>query len=527
MNKITPARGNSAASRDIATVLHPYTHLRKHERQGPLVITEVKGVYVHDETGKSYIEGLAGLWCTSLGLGEERLVEAAAAQMRKLPYYHVFNHKSHDVGIDLAERLLAMMPVKMSKVFFNNSGSEANDTAVKMVWYSNNALGRHRKKKIIAGVKGYHGVTAAAASLTGLPNNHLDFDLPIANIRHADCPHFYRYGKQGESEEDFATRMAESLEAQILREGPDTVAAFSAEPIMGAGGVILPPKTYFAKIQAVLKKYDVLMIADEVICGFGRTGNMFGSETFGIQPDIMTMAKALSSAYLPISATIISEGLYQAFLSESDKIGTFAHGYTYSGHPVCAAVALETLKIYEERNILEHVRKVARPARRRRGDRHHHRQPVLSRLDQHARPRADHRSVAIAGRARPRQLGVLHRPPRQPDSHRHAVRPAGAAPRRHRAQPADRARRPPPCGGGIGARLHPRPAARRPRLRRQLHGGGRALRVLVPRQELRDDAEPRLRPQHDRLSPRRHAVGGARRMARLGRAPSRFGRPCP
>jgi len=359
MNKITPARGNSAASRDIATVLHPYTHLRKHESEGPLVITGGKGVYVQDEAGKSYIEGLAGLWCTSLGFGEERLVEAAAAQMRKLPYYHVFAHKSHDVGIDLAERLLAMMPVKMSKVFFNNSGSEANDTAVKMVWYYNNALGRHRKKKIIARIKGYHGVTVAAASLTGLPNNHLDFDLPIANIRHADCPHFYRYGKTGESEEAFATRMAESLEAQIQREGPDTVAAFIAEPIMGAGGVIVPPKTYFAKIQAVLKKYDVLMIADEVICGFGRTGKMFGTETFGIKPDIMTMAKALSSAYLPISATIISEALYQAFLSQSDKIGTFAHGYTYSGHPVCAAVALETLKIYEERNILEHVRKVA------------------------------------------------------------------------------------------------------------------------------------------------------------------------
>jgi len=305
MNKITPPRGNSAASRDIASLLHPYTHLRKHQEQGPVIITEGKGVYVKDDTGKSYIEGLAGLWCTSLGFGEERLVEAAAAQMRKLPFYHVFAHKSHDVGIDLAERLLAMLPVKMSKVFFNNSGSEANDTAVKMVWYYNNALGRHRKKKIIARVKGYHGVTVAAASLTGLPNNHLDFDLPIANIRHADCPHFYRYGKKGESEEDFATRMAESLEAQILREGPDTVAAFIAEPIMGAGGVILPPKTYFEKIQAVLKKYDVLMIADEVICGFGRTGNMFGSETFGVKPDIMTMAKALSSAYLPISATII------------------------------------------------------------------------------------------------------------------------------------------------------------------------------------------------------------------------------
>ncbi len=276
-----------------------------------------------------------------------------------MPYYHIFAAKSHDVAIDLAERLLAMMPVKMSKVFFNNSGSEANDTAVKFVWYYNNARNRPRKKKIIARIRGYHGVTVAAASLTGLVNNHLDFDLPIANIRHTDCPHHYRYGKPGESEEAFATRMAENLDQMIQREGADTVAAFIAEPIMGAGGVILPPKTYFEKIQAVLKKHDVLLIADEVICGFGRTGNMFGSETFGLKPDIMTMAKALSSAYLPISATIISEDVYQACLTESDKIGVFGHGYTYSGHPVCAAVALETLKIYEERKILDHVRKVS------------------------------------------------------------------------------------------------------------------------------------------------------------------------
>ncbi len=351
-------RGNSAASRDIAHHLHPYTHLKKHEAEGPLLITEGKGIYVYDENGKEYIEGLAGLWCTSLGFGEERLVEAATRQLRRLPYYHVFNHKAHDVGAELAERLIGLTPVKMSKVFFNNSGSEANDTAIKMVWYFNNARGRPRKKKIIARMKGYHGVTVASASLTGLPNNHRDFDLPIGNIRHADCPHHYRFAKPGESEEAFATRLAESLEAQILREDPDTVAAFIAEPVMGAGGVIVPPATYFEKIQKVLKKYDVLLIADEVICGFGRTGKMFGTETFGLKPDIMTMAKALSSAYLPISATVISEELYQSFVAQSEKIGTFAHGFTYSGHPVCAAVALETLKIYEERDILGQVRKV-------------------------------------------------------------------------------------------------------------------------------------------------------------------------
>jgi 4-aminobutyrate--pyruvate transaminase len=352
-------RGNSVSSRDIAYTLHPYTHLKKHESEGPLVITEGRGIHVYDENGKEYIEGLAGLWCAALGFDEERLVEAATRQLKRLPFYHLFNQKTHDVGVELAERLIALMPVKMSKVFFNNSGSEANDTAVKLVWYYNNALGRPRKKKIIARMKGYHGVTVATASLTGLPNNHRDFDLPIANIRHADCPHHYRFAKPGESEEEFATRLAESLEAQIQREDPDTVAAFIAEPVMGAGGVIVPPRGYFEKVQKVLRKYDVLLIADEVICGFGRTANMFGSETYGITPDIVTVAKALSSAYLPISATVISEPIYRALVEESEKIGTFAHGFTYSGHPVCCAVALETLKIYEERDILGHVRAVA------------------------------------------------------------------------------------------------------------------------------------------------------------------------
>ncbi len=250
------------------------------------------------------------------------------------------------------------MPVPMSKVFFNNSGSEANDTAMKLVWYYNNALGRPRKKKIIGRLRGYHGVTIAAASLTGTANNHRDFDLPIANVRHADCPHHYRYARPGESEEAYADRLAENLDALILREDPDTVAAFIAEPVMGAGGVLVPPATYFAKIQQVLKKHDVLLIADEVICGFGRTGNMFGSETFGLAPDIITVAKALSSAYLPISATIVSEPIYRALVQQSDKLGVFAHGFTYSAHPVCCAVALEALAIYEERDILGHVRAI-------------------------------------------------------------------------------------------------------------------------------------------------------------------------
>ncbi|MGE0717917.1 MAG: aspartate aminotransferase family protein [Alphaproteobacteria bacterium] len=347
---------NSTAARDIATYLHPYTNLKKHETDGPLVITGGKGVRVFDDTGKEYIEGMAGLWCTSLGFSEERLVEAAIAALRRLPYYHTFGHKSTDIGVDLAEKLLSIAPVPMSKVFFANSGSEANDSMVKLVWYYNNALDRPRKKKILARTKGYHGVTVASASLTGLPNNHRDFDLPIANIMHVDCPHHYRFGEPGESEEAFAQRMADNLEKRILAEGPDTVAAFIAEPIMGAGGVLLPPAGYFEKVQAVLKKYDVLFVADEVICGFGRTGNMWGSQTYALKPDILVCAKALSSAYLPISAVMITEGIYQAMVRQSEKIGVFAHGFTYSGHPVSSAVALETLKIYEERDIVGHVR---------------------------------------------------------------------------------------------------------------------------------------------------------------------------
>jgi 4-aminobutyrate--pyruvate transaminase len=350
--------GNSPESRDVASVLHPYTNLVKHEEGGPLIIARGEGVWVYDNTGKGYIEGLAGLWSTSLGFGEERLVEAAARQMRELPYYHGFASKSHMPMIELAERLKELAPVPMSHVFFANSGSEATDTVVKLVWYYNNALGRPDKKKIISRIKGYHGVTVAAASMTGLPANHADFDLPIKNIIHADCPHYYHSGEAGESEEEFATRMAASLEALILDEGPDTVAAMIGEPIMGAGGVIVPPATYWEKIQEVLNKYDVLLIADEVICGFGRTGNMFGCETYGIRPNMITVAKALSSSYLPISAVLMDETVYGVVRDNSAKVGTFGHGFTYSGHPVCAAVALETLKIYEERDILSHIRAV-------------------------------------------------------------------------------------------------------------------------------------------------------------------------
>ena len=350
---------NSAAARDIAYCIHPYTNLKRHRETGPLIITRGEGVRVYDDAGNAYIEGMAGLWCTALGFSEPRLADAASQAMRRLPFYHGFGGKSPAPTIDLAEKLIAMAPVPMSKVLFANSGSEANDTAVKLVWYYNNALGRPEKKKIISRHKGYHGVTIASASLTGLPANHRDFDLPIARILHADCPHHYRVAAAEESEEDFATRLAERLDRLIQAEGAHTVAAMIAEPVMGAGGVIVPPASYFEKIQAVLARHEVLLIADEVICGFGRTGQRWGSQTFGISPDIITCAKALSSGYIPISATMVSEPIYQAMVAESDKIGIFGHGFTYSGHPVAAAVALETLAIYEERDIVGHVRSVS------------------------------------------------------------------------------------------------------------------------------------------------------------------------
>ena len=311
-----------------------------------------------DDTGKEYIESVAGLWCASLGFSNERLAKAAYDQMLKLPFYHAFTAKSHEPMIDLAEMLIQRAPVPMSKVFFANSGSEANDTAIKMVWYYNNALGRHAKKKMIGRIKGYHGITIAAGSLTGLPANHRSFDIPLPGFIHTMTPHHYHGAEPGESEEAFATRCAQALDDLIVAEGPDTVAGFIAEPIMGAGGVIVPPRTYFEKIQAVLRKHDVLFIADEVICGFGRTGNYWGTQTMGLTPDILTCAKALSSSYLPISAVMVNDRVFQALASESHKIGTFGHGYTYSGHPVPAAVAIETLKIYDEMDVVGHVRTV-------------------------------------------------------------------------------------------------------------------------------------------------------------------------
>ncbi|GAA0779501.1 aspartate aminotransferase family protein [Roseibium denhamense] len=350
---------NSLEARDTAVQLHSYADARRQEETGAIVIDKGDGIYVSDINGKRYIEGMAGLWSVAVGFGEKRLVDAAARQMEKLPYYHTFTYKTHGPSIELAEKLIEMAPVPMSKVYFTNSGSEANDTAIKLIWYRSNALGQPQRKKIISRVRGYHGVTIASASLTGLPNNHRSFDLPLPQILHTTCPHYRSQKKDGESEADFARRCAQDLEDLILAEGPETIAAFFAEPVMGAGGVIVPPDGYWEAVQPVLKKYGILFVADEVICGFGRTGNMFGTQTYNLEPDIMTLSKALSSSYQPISALLISDEVYQPIADESHRIGVLGHGYTGSGHPVAAAVALENLKIIEERDLVGNVRAVA------------------------------------------------------------------------------------------------------------------------------------------------------------------------
>ncbi len=351
-----PVLPNSLEARDIASVVHPYTNLARHAENGPLVIDRGDGIHVWDTDGKQYIEGVAGLWCASLGYGEKELIKAATAQMEKLAFSHLFQSRSHGPAIELAEKLKSVAPCDTARVFFVGDGSSANDTAVKLIWYYNNAIGRPEKKKIIGRLKAYHGVTVASASITGLTHNHLDWDLPLKGFLHTDCPHHYREALPGETEEQFVDRIIGNLDRLINKVDPGTVAAFFAEPIQGAGGLIVPPQNYFPKLQAVLKKYDILLVADEVITGFLRTGNYWGCQTVDMQPDMVTCAKALSSAYLPIGAVTIPSFMHDAMVEQSRKIGTFGHGNTYSGHPVCAAVALRTLQIYEERNLLAHVR---------------------------------------------------------------------------------------------------------------------------------------------------------------------------
>ncbi len=339
----------------MTSIIYPTTNLKQIEQ---LIIDRGDGVYVYDTNGNKYLEGLAGLWCTSLGYGNQELIDASNESMSRLSFTHMFGGKSHQIGIDLADKLAAMVPTENARIFFGNSGSDANDTLIKLLRYYANAVEKPEKRKIITRERAYHGVTVAAGSLTSLPANLAHFDAPLdaLGILRTDHPHYYRGRKDNETEDQFVDRIVGNLEKLILDEGPETIAAMICEPITGASGVIVPPAGYYEKVQAVLRKHNILFWADEVITGFGRTGNDFGCTTTNIdRPDMMTFAKQLSSAYFPISASVIRGDIYDAMVEQSAAVGVFGHGYTYSGHPVGCAVALKTLEIYERDKIFEHA----------------------------------------------------------------------------------------------------------------------------------------------------------------------------
>jgi L-2,4-diaminobutyrate transaminase len=335
-------------------LFHPMTNLAAHEHSGPsMTIVEGHGATVTDRTGRDYLDAMAGLWCVNVGYGRREIAEALHDEALRLGYYHAFSSMATDTPAILAERVIARYPVPMSKLFFGNSGSDANDTQVKIAWYYNNALGRTAKKKIISRQRGYHGVTAMTAGLTGLASLHDGFDLPLPMIRHVSAPHRLWEAEAGESDDDFATRLADELERLIVAEGPESVAAFIAEPVQGAGGVIVPPRTYWERIQAVLREYDVLLIADEVISGFGRLGRWFGAEEFGIEPDLVTIAKGITSGYVPLSGCLVSERVWEVLVEGSAALGPFGHGYTYTAHPVTAAAGLANLDVIERDGLVE------------------------------------------------------------------------------------------------------------------------------------------------------------------------------
>ena len=345
----------SASTLDREVIFHPFTSVSDHLRDGPLVIVEGRGVRLKDIDGREYIDGMAGLWCVNLGYGRQELVDAIARQSAKLSSFHAFNSMSTDVAIECAAALIARAPVPMARVFFGASGSDANETQLKLIWYYNNLLGRPKKKKIISRWNGYHGSAVLTASLTGLPGMHALFDLPLGPIRHVTCPHYYRMAAAGMTEREFSRHLAKELEELIQREGPETIAAFFAEPVMGAGGLIPPPEGYFEEIVPVLRRHDVLLVLDEVVSGFGRLGTYWGSQRFKLEPDLITGAKGVTSGYFPMSFSLVSPAIWNVVESGSAGAGLFAHGYTYSAHPVGAAVALATMKVIDDEGIVSRV----------------------------------------------------------------------------------------------------------------------------------------------------------------------------
>ena len=343
---------------DKQSLFHPTTSIADHLANGPTIIAGASGVRVTDRQGRELIDCGAGLWCVNIGYGRAELGEAAAKAMADLGYYHLFSSYSNEPIIRLADRVLALFRERagaphLSKVFFGTSGSDANDTNFKLVRYYNNLRGKPEKKKFISRLGAYHGLTYAAGSLTGIASFHKAFDLPVPGVFHTSCPHFFRFGLPGEDEDAFTQRMVGDLKDLIHREGPDTVAAFIAEPIMGTGGAFVPPRGYFAQVQEVLDENDILFVADEVITGFGRTGEWFATGLYGLKPDIVTLAKGITSAYFPLSASVIGDKMWAVLRDASPEFGPVMHGFTYSGHPVGAAVAMANIDIMEREKLIE------------------------------------------------------------------------------------------------------------------------------------------------------------------------------
>jgi adenosylmethionine-8-amino-7-oxononanoate aminotransferase len=353
-------RNLTLSDMDRHSLFHPNTSIADHLAAGPAIYTSGQGVWLRGEDGRDYLDMGAGLWCVNIGYGREELADAAQEAMRNLPFQHLFGSAASPQAIRLADHLLQLFREKanaphMARVFFGLSGSDANDTAIKLVRYYHNITGQPLKKKIIGRIGGYHGLTLATAGLTGIPAYHAAFDVPIAGILHTACPHYYRFGLPGESEAAFTARIIQELRELILREGPETIGAFFAEPVMGTGGVMPPPAGYFAALQALLAEFDILFCVDEVITGFGRTGEWFGTGRYGLKPDIVSIAKGLTSAYLPLSATLVGTRIWNALAEASPRTGPFMHGFTYSGHPVSCAVGLATLELMEREDIVAPV----------------------------------------------------------------------------------------------------------------------------------------------------------------------------
>ena len=338
----------------MTSMIYPTTNPAMSEQ---MVVARAEGPYIYDKQGKRYLEGMAGLWCTALGYGNEEIIEAAERQMRELSFSHMFGGKTHSSAIELADKLAAMVPLQDGRVFLGNSGSDANDTLLKLVRYHAEASGQPNRIKVIAREQGYHGVTLASAALTAIPTNHAHFQLPFEalGVLRTGSANYYRGANDGESEAEFVARRAQELEALILAEGPETIAAMIAEPVSGAGGVIVPPEGYFEAIQAVLDRYGIWLWDDEVICGFGRLGTDFGANKMSMRPQMMTLAKALSSAYVPVSAAIVQGDIADCINASATEVGVFGHGYTYSGHPLGCAVASKVIDIYVRDKIFDHA----------------------------------------------------------------------------------------------------------------------------------------------------------------------------